>query len=91
MPRQEKGYLSFNNFVIYREVCCGYRQEHRYQRRHTELSGGAAQRQLHPPQDPAQQGGPPRLPHDGGEGPGLHLRDGRRPGQADQRDQGGKS
>ena len=36
-------------------------------------------------------GGPPGEPHDGGEGTGLHLWDGRRPRQADQGDQGGSA
>lgn len=34
----------------------------------SKLPCGAAQRQLHPAQDPAQQGGPAGLTHDGGEG-----------------------
>lgn len=39
----------------------------------SKLPRGSAQRQLHPAQDPAQQGGPTGVPHDGGEGAGLHL------------------
>ena len=53
------------------QVRGGLGQEHRHERRDAELPGGAQERQLHAAQDPPQQGGPSRVPHDGGEGAGL--------------------
>merc|ERR1712107_459182 len=55
----------------------------------SQLQGGTEERQLHFAQDSAKQSGSSGEPDDGGEGAGLHLRDGRRPRQADQGDQRG--